>query len=84
MVARVATVLSLKFDWRLGEVVRDAMLGEERFQTLILLPNLIAFSSGLGVELFQAEDFLLKCLDILLFPLAVGAGSVSEIDTKIV
>lgn len=53
------------------------MLSKQSFEPLIFLLNPIAFSRGLGVELFQAEDFLLEGLDVLLFPFTVGADSVS-------
>lgn len=54
------------------------MLSKQSFQPLILSPHLIALSRGVGVQLFQAKNFLLEGLDILLFALTMGTEWVSK------
>lgn len=75
--ARAPTVFAIELDGRLRKVVGNAVLGQQCFESLILLLDLVAFASRLGVHLFEAEYFLLESLDVLFLSFTVCTSDVS-------
>lgn len=68
--------LALKSDGSVTEVVRNAVLGQKRLESCVLLLDSVALTSGLCIDVFEAKHLLLKRFDVHFFALSMSSAIV--------